>query len=163
LPVLDFEYLAREGGFSVPLAPEEEDGVLLPHGHLLEFIPVAERGRGGGGRDPPREARARPLLALDRLLFLEQEGKVGYRWGAESAELEKMDYLEFIARVTSHIPDKGQVMVRYYGLYANAHRGKVSKANRVPVALGMIAEDPPPVLVFEEVVLMAADESGEYE
>ncbi len=33
-----------------------------------------------------------------------------------------MDYLEFIARVTSHIPDKGQVMVRYYGLYANAHR-----------------------------------------
>jgi hypothetical protein len=32
-----------------------------------------------------------------------------------------MDYLEFIARVTSHIPDKGQVMVRYYGLYANTH------------------------------------------
>ena len=27
----------------------------------------------------------------------------------------------FIARVTSHIPDKGQVMFRYYGLYANAH------------------------------------------
>ena len=26
----------------------------------------------------------------------------------------------FIARVTSHIPDKGQVMVRYSGLYANA-------------------------------------------
>ena len=34
-----------------------------------------------------------------------------------------MDCLEFIARVTSHIPDKGQVMVRYYGLYAKAHRG----------------------------------------
>jgi hypothetical protein len=40
-----------------------------------------------------------------------------------------MDYLEFIARVTSHIPDKGQVTVRYYGLYANAHRGKIKKAN----------------------------------
>jgi hypothetical protein len=38
-----------------------------------------------------------------------------------------MDYLEFIARVTSHIPDKGQVTVRYYGLYANAHRGKMRK------------------------------------
>ncbi len=35
----------------------------------------------------------------------------------------------FIARVTSHIPDKGQVMVRYFGLYANAHRGKVKKAS----------------------------------
>jgi len=39
-----------------------------------------------------------------------------------------MDYLEFVARVVSHIPDKGQVTVRYYGLYANAHRGKVRKA-----------------------------------
>jgi hypothetical protein len=43
--------------------------------------------------------------------------------------MERMDYLEFIARVTSHIPDKGQVTVRYYGLYANAHRGKIKKAS----------------------------------
>jgi hypothetical protein len=40
----------------------------------------------------------------------------------------------FIARVTSHIPDKGQVMVRYYGLYANAHRGKAKKASLSPTA-----------------------------
>ena len=130
-------------------------------------------------------------------------------------------YLEFIARVTSHIPDKSQVMVRYYGLYANAHRGKVRKASRVPVALGMIeeelprvpsnswaemirkvyevdplicprcggtmkvvaflteygvvdriirhleltfvAEKPPPAYAFEQVALMAAEESGGYE
>jgi hypothetical protein len=87
----------------------------------------------------------RPVLALDRLVFLEREGQVGYRWGQEAAELETMDYLEFIARVVSHIPDKGQVMVRYYGLYANAHRGKVRKTSRVPVALGMIEEEPPRV------------------
>ena len=31
-----------------------------------------------------------------------------------------MDYLEFIARVTAHIPDKGQATMRYHGLYANA-------------------------------------------
>jgi len=83
----------------------------------------------------------RPVLALDRLVFLEPEGKVGYRWGRESADLEKMDYLEFIGRVTSHIPDRGQVMVRYYGLYANAHRGKVRKASRVPAALGMMEDE----------------------
>lgn len=29
--------------------------------------------------------------------------------------------------MTSHIPDKGQVMVRYYGLYANAYRGRTRK------------------------------------
>jgi hypothetical protein len=71
----------------------------------------------------------RPLLALERLTFLETKGKVGYRHGENGAEQETMDYLEFIARVTSPIPDKGQVMVRYYGLYANAHRGKVKKAS----------------------------------
>ena len=58
----------------------------------------------------------RPVLALERLTFLEPEGKVGYRYGENGAEQEVMDYLELIARVTSHIPDKGQVMVRYYGL-----------------------------------------------
>jgi len=51
---------------------------------------------------------------------------------------------------------EGQVMVRYYGLYANAHRGKVRKADRVPVLLGMIEEEPRPGHVFEQVALMAA-------
>ena len=163
----------------------------------------------------------RPILALDRLSFLEREGRIGYRHGDDGAELERMDYLELIARVTSHIPDKGQVMVRYYGLYANAHRGKVRKANRVPVVLSLIEEDPatltskswadmirkvyevdpiicprcagrmrvvafltehavvdriirhleltfvaekpPPAYALEQVALMAAEESGEYE
>jgi hypothetical protein len=52
-----------------------------------------------------------------------------------------MDYLEFIARVTSHIPEKGQVTVRYFGLYANAHRGKVRKASLGPF---------PPLMVEDE-------------
>jgi hypothetical protein len=50
--------------------------------------------------------------------------------------------LEFIARVTSHIPDKGQVMIRYYGLYANAHRGKMSK--------GGVSPSHPPIIEEEE-------------
>ncbi|MDH4270557.1 MAG: hypothetical protein OEW18_01130 [Candidatus Aminicenantes bacterium] len=44
--------------------------------------------------------------------MLEPEGQVGYRHGLNGAELERMDYLEFIASVTSHILDKGQVTVR---------------------------------------------------
>jgi len=61
-----------------------------------------------------RKYMIRPVLSLDRLSFLEQEGKVGYWYGEKGAgqETEVMDYLEFIAQVTSHIPDKGQVMVR---------------------------------------------------
>jgi len=69
----------------------------------------------------------RPLLSLKRLSSSEKEGKLSYRYGREAEELEHMDYLEFIARLTSHIPDKGQVTVLYFGLYANAHRGKVRK------------------------------------
>jgi hypothetical protein len=131
-----------------------------------------------------------------------------------------MDYLEVTARLTSHIPDKGQVMVRYFRLYANGHREKVRKAGRVPVALMIeeesrpvpskgwaemirnvyevdplrcpfcdgrmrvvafitehafvdriirhleltfVADKPPPPLVFEQVALMATEESGDYE
>jgi ribosomal protein S27E len=83
----------------------------------------------------------RPILALERLTLLESEGKVGYRHGEKGSELETMDYLEFIARVTSHIPDKGQVTVRYYGLYANAHRGKVRKAGQGPSPLRIVEEE----------------------
>jgi len=35
--------------------------------------------------------------------------KVGYGWGQDRTGQEVMDYLEFIARVVSHIPDKAQV------------------------------------------------------
>jgi hypothetical protein len=56
-----------------------------------------------------------PFWALERLFFREQEGKVDYRDGENGTEQERMNYLEFIARVTSHIRDKSQVMVRYYG------------------------------------------------
>jgi hypothetical protein len=83
----------------------------------------------------------RPLLSPERLSFLEPEGKVGYRYGEKGADLETMDYLEFIARATSHIPDNGQVTVRYYGLYANAHRGKVRKARLPHLALRIVDEE----------------------
>jgi hypothetical protein len=51
-----------------------------------------------------------------------------------------MDYLEFIAGVTSQIAEKGQLTVRYSGLYANAHRGKVRKASPGPFHLRMVEE-----------------------
>jgi len=53
-----------------------------------------------------------------------------------------MGYLEFIARVTSHIPDKGQVMIRNHGLYPNAHRGKMRKAGAQPSHPPIIEDDP---------------------
>jgi len=78
-------------------------------------------------------------------LLLEREGKVGYRHGPNGAELETMDSLELIARVTSHIPDKRQVTVRYFGLYANAHRGKVKKASLAALPLRIPEEELKPI------------------
>jgi hypothetical protein len=59
--------------------------------------------------------------------------------------MERLDYLEFIARVTSHIPDKGQVTVRYYGLYANAHRGKVKKTGQAAIPFLIMEEELRPI------------------
>jgi hypothetical protein len=50
---------------------------------------------------------AKPILALTRLSFDEEGGKVVYRYGRGGADKVEMDYLDFIARVTAHIPDKG--------------------------------------------------------
>jgi len=48
-----------------------------------------------------------------------------------------------VARLTSHIPDKGQVMIRYFGLYANAHRGKVRKSEEAAHKLLVIEGECP--------------------
>jgi hypothetical protein len=45
-----------------------------------------------------------------------------------TAGTETADPLEFLARVLTHIPDKGQVTTRYYGWYANRPRGMRRRA-----------------------------------
>ena len=85
------------------------------------------------------------FFALVALLYFNPvlQGKVIYQYGDSDAERVEMDYLEFIARVTAHIPDKGQVMIRYYALYSNAHRGKEKKRDEVTSAMPVL-EPPPP-------------------
>jgi len=85
----------------------------------------------------------RPILSLKRLSFDQAQGQVIYQYGKHRSKLERMDYLEFIARVTSHIPDKGQVMIRYYGLYSNAHRGKMRKRGVDPSHPPIIEDETP--------------------
>ncbi|MGQ9673422.1 MAG: hypothetical protein ACUVV5_09855 [Candidatus Aminicenantales bacterium] len=44
----------------------------------------------------------RPLLSLEHLPLDEREGKVCYQYGQRAEEVERMDHLEFIARVFAH-------------------------------------------------------------
>jgi len=84
----------------------------------------------------------RPLLSLKRLSLDETTGRLRYQHLRDGSE-ESMDYLEFIARINSHIPDKGQVMIRYYGLYSNAHRGKMRKTDTNPLCPLIIEDEDP--------------------
>jgi hypothetical protein len=95
--------------------------------------------------DAGRVARymAKPILALGRLAFDEAQGKVIYRHGKADDDKMEVEYLDFIARVTTHIPDKGQVMIRYYGLYSNAHRGVMKKRGQTTSVMSPLTPPPP--------------------
>lgn len=49
---------------------------------------------------------------------------IGGLFGPES---RTFDYLDWIARFTSHIPDRGCQMAHYFGAYSSAHRGKEAR------------------------------------
>ena len=69
---------------------------------------------------------ARNPVALERLTYDAGDQQVTYRSDkadGPTAGSETVDPLEFLARVLTHIPDKGQVTQRYYGWYANRTRG----------------------------------------
>ena len=65
-------------------------------------------------------------MARERLTYDRAARQVTYRSDKSegpTAGTETADPLEFLARVLTHIPDKGQVTTRYYGWYANRPRG----------------------------------------
>lgn len=57
--VMDYGFLATEGGFSIPLSPDGAHGVAAVTGHLLEFLPEDEADRARG--------QAVPALLADEL------------------------------------------------------------------------------------------------
>ncbi len=74
---------------------------------------------------------ARNPVALERLQYDGPAAPVRYRSDKRdgpTAGTETVDPLEFLARLVTHIPNKHQVMTRYYGWYANRPRGARRKA-----------------------------------
>jgi hypothetical protein len=75
----------------------------------------------------------RPAVSLVRLHFTPGSKEVLYvpkagHDGSEPAEGERIDAMEFVARVLVQIPAPKRHLVRYYGAYSNAARGKRKKA-----------------------------------
>ncbi len=49
---------------------------------------------------------------------------------------EIFDPLDFLAAVTSHIPNRGEHLVRYYGWYSSVQRGRRRRQGREKLSLG---------------------------
>jgi len=55
--------------------------------------------------------------------YLRQEGTVAYR-AKDGKDQKTFPAMEWLAAMCSHIPNRGEQMVRYYGYYSNVARGK---------------------------------------
>ena len=95
---------------------------------------------------------ARNPLALGRMEYAEPESAVTYhsdKSTGPTAGRETTDALEFLARVTSHIPNKGQVLQRYYGWYSSRQRGTRRQAHGDAVEPPVTLVEPEPEAVRE--------------
>ena len=114
-----------------------------------------------GEKDRPfahRLARycARNPVALERLRYDAATAQVTYRSDkteGPTAGSETLDALEFLGRLVTHIPDRGQVLTRSYGWYANRTRGIRRRAGGRARGRAGGADAAPPVDVAESVPL----------
>ena len=88
-----------------------------------------------GNRISPKDETAMENLARyiirasfsqERMHYLDQEGKVIYT-AKDGRASKNFPALEWLAAMCSHIPNRGEQMVRYYGYYSNVSRGKRQK------------------------------------
>ncbi|MCD4747788.1 MAG: transposase [Thermoanaerobaculales bacterium] len=80
-----------------------------------------------------------PPLSLERLRYSEGEDEVVYRRKGSNSRAggeERIDALDFLARVIAHIPPPRIHLVRYLGHYSNVARGWRNKGKEAPLTQG---------------------------
>ena len=68
----------------------------------------------------------RASFSQERMTYLRDEAKVVYK-AKKGREMKTFDASEWLAAMCSHIPNRGEQMVRYYGYYSNVCRGNRQK------------------------------------
>ena len=68
----------------------------------------------------------RASFSQERMTYIPEKSKVVYR-SKDGKEEKAFDALEWPAAMCSHVPNKGQQMVRYLGFYSNVAKGKRKK------------------------------------
>jgi hypothetical protein len=70
----------------------------------------------------------RASFSQERMTYHRETGQVEYK-SKDGSQAKVFDALEWLAAMCSHVPNKGEQMVRYYGYYSNVARGKRKKAD----------------------------------
>jgi len=70
----------------------------------------------------------RASFSQERMTYLPEESRIIYR-SKDNRQEKAFDALDWLAAMTSHIPDQREQMVRYYGFYSNVSRGLRQKEN----------------------------------
>jgi len=81
----------------------------------------------------------RPPLSLERMTYSKGDDQVGYRRKGKDGrpgDEERVDALEFLARVIAHIPPPRVHLIRYLGHYSNVSRGRRRKGREAPLTPG---------------------------
>jgi hypothetical protein len=68
----------------------------------------------------------RASFSQETMAYLREESKVVYE-SKDGKEEKVFDAIEWLAAMCSHVPNKGEQMVRYYGYYSNVSRGRRKK------------------------------------
>ncbi len=100
----------RHSGFNVFRGPRIQPGEEKAMEYLTRYI-------------------IRASFSQERMTYIPDESKVVYRSKDDNKE-KVFDALEWLAAMCSHVPNKGEQMVRYYGYYSNVSRGKRKQANQ---------------------------------
>ncbi len=61
--------------------------------------------------------------------YVPQESKVIYQ-SKDGKDQRSFEPMEWLAATSSHVPNKGEQMVRYYGHYSNVSRGTLKKQDQ---------------------------------
>ena len=82
----------------------------------------------------------RASFSQERMSYIPEESKVVYE-SKDGKEEKVFDALEWLAAMCSHVPNKGEQMVRYCGYYSNVSRGKRKMLDRDGVIPSILQPD----------------------
>ena len=105
--LIDMLMTWRHSGFNVFCGPRIQPGEQEAMENLARYI-------------------IRASFSQERMTYIPEKSEVVYQ-SKDGKEEKIFDALEWIAAMCSHVPNKGEQMVRYYGFYSNVARGKRKK------------------------------------